>query len=423
MRRLGISLLVVVIISIIGAGWIIDGLFSRLKAPDNTIAAAQVIGNQLASQLDHPGQELVPLENTTASIGFDLTLIDREDIAIPESLQPILNSSAPLILESEKGISLYFLLPKTHRVLSVDLPRVADTKLRLILTLLFYTAIVFLLLLWLYPLVRRLHRLATAAKQFGEGELHQRITTHSRSQLHDIESEFNRMAQRIQDLVGDNKLLSSAVSHDLRTPLARLRFGVDALSEQVSEPIQENYIHRISRDLTLMEELVEVLLEFAQLDQRLNQMPLEKVSVIELLEECVEGCQAGTTHQVILNVAKAPIQLLAEPRYLKMMFNNVLNNALKFARSEIHISVDTTREHVRVCIEDDGPGFNGADPERLLKPFEKGLNLTGDSAVRGHGIGLAIVHRIALWHDVRLILSDGNSHGGAKVCMNFPLVR
>ena len=99
------------------------------------------------------------------------------------------------------------------------------------------------------------------------------------------------MAQRIQDLVGDNKLLSSAVSHDLRTPLARLRFGVDALSEQVSEPIQEDYILRISHDLALMEELVEVLLEFAQLDQRLNQMPLEQVSLIELLEECVQGCQ------------------------------------------------------------------------------------------------------------------------------------
>jgi signal transduction histidine kinase len=423
MRRLGIPLLVVVVISIIGAGWIIDGLFSRLKAPDNTIAAAQVIGSQLAAQIDQSGQELVSLAATSATIGFDLTLIDRDDIAIPESLQPILNSSAPLILESEKGISLYFLLPNTRRVLSVDLPRVVDTKLRLILTLLFYTAIVFLLLLWLYPLVRRLHRLATAAKQFGEGELYQRISTHSRSQLHDIESEFNRMAQRIQDLVGDNKLLSSAVSHDLRTPLARLRFGVDALSEQVSEPIQEDYILRISHDLALMEELVEVLLEFAQLDQRLNQMPLEQVSLIELLEECVQVCQTGTRHRVNLNVSSEEVQLLAEPRYLKMMFNNVLNNAIKFARSEIQITVDSNRKFIRVCVEDDGPGFEGADPQRLIKPFEKGLNLPGDNVTLGHGIGLAIVHRIALWHDVSLTISDGDSLGGAKVCMNFPSIR
>lgn len=423
MRRLGASLLVVVLISIIGAGWVIDGLFSRLKAPDNTITAAQVIGNQLASQLDFPGQVLASVAGSSASIGFHLALIDRDDLAIPESLQTILNSSAPLILESEMGISLYFLLPETQRVLSVDLPRVADKKLRLILTLLFYAVIVFLLLLWLYPLIRRLHRLATAAKKFGEGELYQRISTRSRSQIHDIESEFNRMAQRIQDLVGDNKLLSSAVSHDLRTPLARLRFGVDALSEQVSEPIQEDYILRISRDLTLMEELVEVLLEFAQLDQRLNQMPLEKVSLLELLDECVQDCQAGTHHRVVLNVSAVPIQLLAEPRYLKMMFNNVLSNAAKFARSEIQIIVDSNREFVSVCVEDDGPGLKGADPERLIKPFEKGLSTPGDHATRGHGVGLAIVHRIALWHEVSLKMSDGELLGGAKVCMHFPLTR
>jgi two-component system OmpR family sensor kinase len=331
-------------------------------------------------------------------------------------LQPILNSSEPWILESEKGISFYFILPKTQRVLTVDLPRAADTRLGLILTLLFYTAIVFLLLLWLYPLVQRLHRLATAAKQFGERELHQRISTHRYSQLHDIESEFNRMAQRIQDLVGDSKFLSSAVSHDLRTPLARLR----ALSEQVSGPVQEDYILRISHDLTLMEELVEVLLEFAQLDQRLNQMPLENVSLIALLEECVQDCQTGTHHRVVLNVSSVQIQLIAESRYLKMMFNNVLNNAVKFARNEIQITVDSDHASTRVCIEDDGPGFKGADPDRLIKPFEKGLNLPDDNATRGHGFDLAIVLRIALWHNITLIMSDGDSLGGAKVYMNFP---
>jgi two-component system OmpR family sensor kinase len=420
MRRLGIPLLIVVIISIIGAGWIIDELFSRLKTPDNSISAAQVIGRQLASQLDRSGGGLVSLEDANATQGFELTLIAREDIAMPESLQLVLSSSTPLILESERGISLYFLLPKTQRVLTIDLPRVADTKLRLILTLLFYAAIIFLLLLWLYPLVRRLHKLAATAKEFGEGELHQRIATHGRSQLHDIETEFNRMAQRIQDLVDDNKLLSSAVSHDLRTPLARLRFGVDALSEQVHEPVQQDYIYRISHDLTLMEELVEVLLEFAQLEQRLNQMPLEEVSLVELLEECVLDCRSGTSHQINFHALVQPNLLRAEPRYLKMMFNNILSNAVKFAHNEIKISVDLDSNYINVCVEDDGPGFNGADTGRLLKPFEKGLDVPLKNATRGHGIGLAIVHRIALWHEVILTMSDGNSLGGAKVSMKFP---
>ena len=422
MRRLGISLLVVVIISIVGAGWIIDTLFSRLKSPDNTIAAAQVIGIQLAAQLDQSELELLSIANVSATQDFNLRLFGRDDIAIPDLLRSVLDSSEPLILESEKGISLYFLLPNTQRVLTIDLPRVAaDIKLRLILTLLFYSSIVVLLLLWLYPLVRRLNSLSAAAKLFGEGKLHQRIPTHRRSQLHDIEYEFNRMAQRIHDLVSDNRLLSSAVSHDLRTSLARLRFGVDALSEQVSEPVQEKYIMRISHDLSLMEELVEVLLEFAQLDQRLNQMPLEPVWLISVLEECVEACEAGAAQKIDLRVISGAVQLMAEPRYLKMMFNNVMSNAIKFARSEIRVTVESQKTFVIVCVEDDGPGFDGADPERLIKPFEKGVNGPSNEIARGLGIGLAIVHRVAVWHKVGLDLSDAQSLGGARVCMTFPL--
>ena len=422
MRRLGISLLVVVIIAIIGAGWVIDGLFKKFQTPDGSIHTATTLGSQLATQLDYPGAELRTAQlasiQTQAVRAIELSLLGRDELAIPDSLQPILDSSEPLILESEKGISLYFLLPETNRVLSVNLPSSADTQLRLILTLLFYSTIVVLVLLWLFPLVRRLHKLAASAKQFGEGELNQRIATHSRSQLHDIEFEFNRMAQKIQDLVSDNKLLSSAVSHDLRTPLARLRFGIDALSEQVAEPVQLNYVNRISDDLTSMEELVEVLLEFAQLDQRLNQLPLQSVSLLELLEECVNTYKTDTSLQLSLNVSCNPVQIRAEPRYLKMMFNNVLNNACKFANSEVQVNVTSVAEDFCVCVEDDGPGFDGADTARLIKPFEKGDNQREGNAPKGHGIGLAIVNRIAAWHRIMLVLSD-TPVGGAKVCMYF----
>ena len=406
-----------VIIAIIGAGWVIDGLFTKFKAPDSSLLTATALGTQLAAQLDYSGAKLTSRQRQSPAT-IELSLLDRDEMGIPDSLQPILNSSEPLILESDNGISLYFLLPEANRVLVVNLPNPADTQLRLLLTLLFYSSIVFLVLLWLFPLVRRLHKLASLAKRFGDGELDQRISTHTSSQLYDIEFEFNRMAQKIQDLVGDNKLLSSAVSHDLRTPLARLRFGIDALSEQVSDPVQEEYLLRISNDLTSMEELVQVLLEFAQLDQRLNQLPLQNVSLFELLEDCVQTCQIDANLRITLNNSCEPIQLMAEPRYIRMMFNNVLNNASKFAKSDIQIHVTALDGRVCVCVEDDGPGFEGADTERLIKPFEKGVDQRNGKSFVGHGIGLAIVSRIAVWHQIRLELAE-NPLGGAKVCMHF----
>ena len=88
-------------------------------------------------------------------------------------------------------------------------------------------------------MVRRLLILSNVAKAFGEGDLNQRVKKGSVSYISDLENEFNHMANRIQTLVEDNKLLGNAVSHDLRTPLARLRFGIDALAETSDESVRE----------------------------------------------------------------------------------------------------------------------------------------------------------------------------------------
>lgn len=419
MRRLGISLLVAVVISIIVAGWAIDRLFITLEAPDKTLETATVIGKQLALQLDAEGAPTKIQNLYEYNQGYEFLLSEKDEIVLPQALEQVLESGERLTLESEQSITLYFLLPKTQKILSIAIPKEADTQLRLLLTLLFYAVIAFLLLLWLYPLVRRLHRLARAAGRFGEGELDQRIVTHKRSQLHDIESEFNKMAQRIQDLVGDNKMLSSAVSHDLKTPLARLRFGIDSLSEQLSEPKQANYLSRISDDLSQMEELVEVLLEFAKLDQRLSDLPLDKVSLQELVEECVQTHQVHGQHQFHLTSSVNIPDVMGEPRYIRMMLNNILSNALKFADANIHISIETRKNTVSLCVEDDGPGFKGDHPDQWLKPFAKSDPRSVSLNVPSHGMGLAIVHRIALWHDVEIRLEPSTRLGGASVTLNF----
>ncbi len=419
MRRLGISLLVAVLISIIVAGWAIDKLFITLEAPDQTLETATVIGRQLAHQLDRADVPDAPSNLNENTLGYEFVLSEKDEIVLPDALNALLESGERLTLESEQNITLYFLLPETQKILSIAIPKAADTQLRLLLTLLFYASIAFLLLLWLYPLVRRLHRLARAAGRFGEGELDQRIDTHKRSQLYDIESEFNKMAQRIQDLVGDNKLLSSAVSHDLKTPLARLRFGIDSLSEQISEPKQVNYLERISDDLTQMEELVDVLLEFAKLDQRLSDLPLGEVSLQELAAECVETHQVHGQHQFLLNFAGNTPDVMGEPRYIRMMLNNILSNALKFAETHIHISIEHRKGSVRLLVEDDGPGFEGESPMQWLKPFAKSDPRTVSLTVQSHGMGLAIVHRIALWHDVEIQLGSSKKLGGACVTLVF----
>lgn len=421
MRRLGLSLLMVVVVAVIGAGWIIDRMFVSLDRPDYTLAVAEVLGRHLAMQIDTAGQlHAADLAESELDINT-VEVMSRQGLALPESLRAHLDSGLALTLESEQGVALYFSLPQTEQVLKINLPVAEEsaTSLRLMLTLLFYGAIAAFILIWLYPLVRRLQRLALAANQFGQGDLSQRISTHPRSQLHDIELEFNRMARRIRSLIDDNKLLSSAVSHDLKTPLARLRFGVDVLMEQSGDGMQRDYLDRISNDLTAMEQLVEVLLEFARLDQRLSELPLSPTELVPLAEQCISPYVDSDRYRINFNVTAENALVLAESRYTGMMMNNLVQNASKFAREHILVTIRNDANRVWLDVEDDGEGFTGQDTKRLLKPFEKGTPSVEGVDRRGHGLGLAIVHRIAVWHHGEIEMGQSQLLGGARVSIGF----
>ena len=421
MHRLGISLLMVVVIAVIGAGWVIDLLFARIDKEDiSTIRLLNDVGQQLAAQIDaNPNQELVSTDYIVES-NASLAIMARDEIALPASLQSQLESGKELTLESDAGVVLYFNLPDSKQVLSINLPSGSQpgTGLRLLLTVAFYLSIIGFLLLWLSPLIRRLQRLAVVAKQFGEGDLERRIDTHPGSNIHDIEVEFNRMAQRIQGLLDDNRMLTGAVSHDLRTPLARLRFGVDSLAEQANDPRQSDYLTRISSDLNVMEQLVEVLLEFARLEQRLNDIPLRRIDIVPLLENIIEQVQDATDLTITLNAPREPVWVLGDERYVTMLVNNLLQNAQKFGQQLVSVSISTLGSDVCLSVEDDGPGLQVSDRERLLKPFERGDAPTG-AKTSSYGLGLAIVQRIADWHGGLVTLGDSEVFNGARISVSF----
>jgi signal transduction histidine kinase len=165
------------------------------------------------------------------------------------------------------------LLPSLQQVLTLSVPQQTKQEdnltLQVALTTVFYAGILLCVFIWLYPLIKRLRLLRSTAKNFGEGDFSKRIHISYTSYIVDIDNEFNRMAEKIETLVEDNKLLSNAVSHDLRTPLARLRFGIEALNETNNPENKEKYIRHLSQDIQEMENLVDVLLNYARLEQKM----------------------------------------------------------------------------------------------------------------------------------------------------------
>jgi len=282
---------------------------------------------------------------------------------------------------------------------------------------LFYFALVLLSLLWIYPLIKQLLALRAAAKSFGEGKLQQRITLSSLSYIRDIEIEFNQMAQRIEDLIGDVKLLSSAVSHDLRTPLARIRFGIDTLQEEDDPKLRRQFEQKISDNVDEMTSLVETLLSYARLDQSMLEMNKTHCDFLALIENCIRTKASDSTN-ITLIIPDNDYRVYADSAYLNILINNLVENALNYGKSQINIQLKAQSHAVVMIVEDDGEGVDSNNKMDILKPFVRGKHQ--QNQVKGHGIGLAIVKRVIDWHKGSITIGDSESLGGAKFTITLP---
>jgi len=211
--------------------------------------------------------------------------------------------------------------------------------------------------------------------------------------------------------------LSSAVSHDLRTPLARLRFGIDTLSDTDNPRAKEKYLARISTDLDEMERLVESLLRFARLDHTLSNAASEPLDLATLAAECLRQYH---DEYIAIDLRASPqlAPIHGSSEYLAMVLNNLLQNALRYASARIHVCLQQCEQKVVLQVSDDGPGVAAANRDNVLKPFNR-----GESTNDGYGLGLAIVHRIAEWHNATLHLDSCPALGGARFTIAFPQTR
>jgi len=347
-----------------------------------------------------------------------VALQDLSNFPVPESIVASFMAGEPLLLESELGVSANFYLPRHDQVFSMDNIYPADKNrwwLKAAFTGLFYIGTLLLVLLWLKPLLLRLRNLRNAADEFGAGNLDSRVSAQGLSYISDIENKYNHMAEQIQTLIEDNKLLTSAVSHDLRTPLARLRFGTDTLSDTDDPTVRRNYQKRINADLNEMEALVDSLLRYARLDSVMSDVKKQELSLQNLIQECASQYLDENILVDVRNNDVADKIVYGSYEHLATMTNNLLQNAVAHANTQAVIEVRNHENSIQLTVSDDGPGMPVADRDKLLKPFQRGE----DNSRTGYGLGLAVVSRIAAHHDAKLIVGTSSELGGAQFSVLF----
>lgn len=423
MRRLTLSLLIVVVSAVIGLGWGIDQWYSQQQPAleDSALNAYKNVGRDLAILIDQQGVQ-VEWDDWFAFSNLHPQVIPYAEFPLPENLKASFEKGEALLLESGDQLSLNYYLASQDQVLSLMLPdelrQESGSWINWLLTFLFYAGVILMVLVWLYPLLRRLTLLRRTAQEFGAGNLQARIALDKNSYINSIEVEFNRMAQRIEQLIADNKLLSRGLSHDLRTPLARLRFGLDVLGEADLPPLQQRQLAHLNRDMVAMEGLVEALLNYARLEQaQISFRPAP--TVIADFVQSLHGEFYREQVDLLIDANVQNLQVNVEPEYLAMLVHNLVENALRYGAGQVQLRVIRVYQHLQLVVEDNGPGIPPAERDKVLKPFYRAETA---NAARGYGLGLAMVERIVQWHQGRLELAESVSLGGLQVCISLPVI-
>jgi signal transduction histidine kinase len=267
--------------------------------------------------------------------------------------------------------------------------------------------------LWTFSgiLARRLAwplwELARAVKDFGSGDLKRRAHVHERAatEVAELAGAFNDMAGRIETQVRAQRELLGAVSHELRTPLARLRVLLAMLQEGSSAP---ELASKFEREVVEMDALVGELLAEARISaDALHKRPLDLDDVVH---ECTErlGMEGAQ-----IQIASDCRSFSADPTLLSRALTILLDNARKHGGDGVSVRAERSGHVLRIAVEDDGPGLDPSDLERLFEPFTRGRGAHADEQA-GVGLGLYLVRRIAEAHGGQAF-AENRTPAGARI--------
>lgn len=265
---------------------------------------------------------------------------------------------------------------------------------------------------------RGINKVEQATHAFAEGELSARVTN-SGGPSAELASSFNAMAERVERLIRSRDELVQAVSHELGSPLSRLRFHMELLGN-LSDEERQRRLGKMARELDGLDGLVAELLAYVQSDEvRVEARCFEpKQGLADVAELAMLELPADSTIDVDA-VLPDDIDVHADPRLFQRAVENLLRNAVNYARHKVLLELSREADGVRVAVHDDGPGIPKEQREKVTAPFVR-LEADRNPNRGGAGLGLAIVSRIVEQHGGRLEI--GASHlGGARVSILWPV--
>ena len=364
---------------------------------------------------------------------YKLDIVDRWTLKLTRKQAEKLDDGE-LAIDADGNI-LYHRLKQTPQILVVgplspdadpDRPRALplELRIRLLTWSLIGLCLAIAVWFWVRPVWRDLEALRQMARALGEGHFEARAPEARSSAFELLTETLNGMAERTQRQIATQKDLSSAISHELRTPIARLRFALEMCSETDDLEERSRLWKMMRVDLDELDSLIDSSLTYSRFEREQPELHLASVEMDPWLHEEVDSMRIlSRSHELSVDCSALPPGQHAELDLKSMPYalTNLLRNALKYAKTRIRVSSEVVGHRILVHVDDDGIGIPPEERQRVFFAFTR-LDRSRDRSTGGNGLGLAIV-RLVLEQHGGTAIADASPLGGARFTLSWPVLQ
>ena len=275
------------------------------------------------------------------------------------------------------------------------------------------------LMLAIKPIKSHVNKLSKVSNAIGSGDFSTRANEHAPSPLDSLAKSINTMADQLMQLLEDKKVFMSASAHELRTPLARIRFALDLMQSVEDKQQLKQQLSEMEVDVTQLEQLVEELLAYSRLSFGEITLRPVAINVLSELEHIVDHLAPLNANKTVVIQCPENASFVADSALFGRCLSNLVKNAKRYARERVEISVQVTETTIRFTIDDDGPGVNEANYPNLVRAFYR-VDESRSLESGGSGLGLSIANNIMNLHKGSLYFSR-SILGGLRVTLHWPL--
>lgn len=426
MLRTFYKLYLFLIVSVAVAALVVTPTLQYLFVVHFTVSDAQDVRSTMYVLRDMladvpPASRQKMIDNSQAFfplIHFDLP--DRSQLALSEKDRRSLDLGYAVLAGPE---NLLLAIPPSSQVLRTRQIEIlgSGTMFRIIGWMMVGAVLFGGLFLWMRSHWRDLEALREAAQRFGEGQLHVRSGLPERSSVAPLATRFDSMASRIQTLVSTQSEMVNAISHELRTPIARFGFALALLKSAKDQEEQRRYLDTMSQDIAELDQLVSELLSYGALGQPGRELEPCEVNIADLIDSVVGSLALEMEMldiQCQVEVLPPGAVASVDPKLTARALINITRNAMRYGRRSIAVAAIMDGGVLVIHVDDDGIGIPEADRKSIFEPFHR-LDRSRDRSTGGFGLGLAIVRRAIVSQGGSVYVGD-SPMGGARFTLEFP---